>query len=152
MVATTEASITIIGEPNMDSIATVGISISFMIILFVMGFDRKTEKGSALLHVFLSRLHNPVCPTGICVSDSSHITGHTGKYTWGGKISKPPPMLREIAAHVGFGSKTAETEHMHANMEAPRSNTLAGRGYKLWSPVNKNGYEEWHKKLTYSLA
>lgn len=53
MVAMTAANITKIGRPNMDNIAVAGISISFMIILFVMGFDRKTEERSALLHVFL---------------------------------------------------------------------------------------------------
>lgn len=52
MEETTAANITNIGRPNMDSIAAAGISISFMIILFVMGFDRKTEGRTALLHVF----------------------------------------------------------------------------------------------------
>jgi hypothetical protein len=47
------ANIMRIGGPNMVSIAMAGISISFMIVLSINGFNRKTEERPAVLHVFL---------------------------------------------------------------------------------------------------
>ena len=52
-VAMMSANILRIGRPNMASMAMAGISISFMIVLSIKGFNRKTEESPALLHVFL---------------------------------------------------------------------------------------------------
>jgi hypothetical protein len=51
--ATISANIVRIGSPNMVSIAMAGISISFMIVLSIKGFNRKTEERPAVLHIFL---------------------------------------------------------------------------------------------------